>query len=39
MSQAVKCDPFLYTDDKCLVCQHKCINKIENQLNEYFCNK
>ena len=39
MSQAVKCDPFLNTDDTCLVCQHKDINEIENQLNEYFCNK
>ena len=29
---------FLYTDDTCLVCQHKGINKIENQLNEDFCN-
>ena len=34
MSQAV----FLYADDTCLVCQHKDINKIENQLNEDFCN-
>ena len=38
MSQAVKCDLFLYADDTCLVCQHKDINKIENQLNEDFCN-
>ena len=38
MSQAVKCDLFLYADDTCLVCQHKSINKIENQLNEDFCN-
>ena len=38
MSQAVKCDLFLYADDPCLVCQHKDINKIENQLNEDFCN-
>ena len=37
MSQAVKCDLFLYADDTCLVCQHKDINKIENQLNEDFC--
>ena len=36
MSQAVKCDLFLYADDTCLVCQHKDINKIENQLNEDF---
>ena len=38
MSQAVKCDLFLYADDTCLVCQHKDINKIESQLNEDFCN-
>ena len=38
MSQVVKCDFFLYADDTCLVCQHKGINKIENQLNEYLCN-
>ena len=29
MSQAVKCNLFLYTDDACLVCQHKDINEIE----------
>ena len=38
MSQAVKCDLFLYADDTCLVCQHKDVNKIENQLNEDFSN-
>ena len=38
MSQAVKCILFLYADDSCLVCQHKSINKTENQLNEDFCN-
>ena len=38
MSQAVKCDLFLYADDTCLVCQHKDINKIENLLNKDFCN-
>ena len=38
MSQAIECDLFLYADDTCLVCQHKDINKIENQLNEDFCN-
>ena len=38
MSQAVKCDLFLYADDTCLVCQHKDINKIENQLIEEFSN-
>ena len=37
MSQAVKCDLFLYANDTGLVCQHKDI-KIENQLNEDFCN-
>ena len=29
MSQAVKCDLFLYADDTCLVYQHKDLNKIE----------
>ena len=38
MSQAFKCDLFLYVDDSCLVCQHEDINKIENQLNDNFCN-
>ena len=38
MSQAVKCDLFLCVDEACLVCQHKDITKIENQLNEDFCN-
>ena len=38
MSQALKCDLFLYADDTCLACQHKDINKIENQLNEDFSN-
>ena len=38
MLQAAKYDLFLYADDTCLVCQHKDINKIENQLNEDFCN-
>ena len=33
MSKAVKCDLFLYLDDTCLICQHKDINEIENQLN------
>ena len=36
MSQAVKCNLFLCADDKCLVCQHKDINKIEKQLNKDF---
>ena len=38
MSQAVKCDLFLYAVASCLACQHKDINKIENQLSEDFCN-
>ena len=38
MSQAVNRDFFLYVDDTCLVCRHKDISKIENQLNEDFCN-
>ena len=38
MPKVVKCDLFLYADDTCLVCQHKDINKIENQLNEDFSN-
>ena len=38
MSQAVKCDLFLYASDTSLVCQHKDINRIENQLNGDFCN-
>ena len=33
MSQAVKCNLFLYADDTCLVCQHNDINEIEKQLN------
>ena len=36
MSQAVKCDLFLYADDTCLVCQRKDINEIEKQLNKDF---
>ena len=38
MSQAVKCDLFLYVDDSYLVCQHKDINEIEKQLNVDFSN-
>ena len=37
MSQTVRCDLFLYADGMCLVCQHKDINKIENQ-KMFFCN-
>ena len=36
MSQAVKCNLFLYADDTCLVCQHKDNNEIEKQLNKDF---
>ena len=36
MSQAVKCDLFVYADDTCLVCKHKDINEIEKQLNKNF---
>ena len=36
MSQAVKCNVFLYADDTCLVSQHKDINETEKQLNENF---
>ena len=36
MSQAVKCKPFPYTDNTCLVCQHNDINEFENQLNKNF---
>ena len=36
MSQAVKCNLFLYADDTCLVCHHKDINEIEKQLNKNF---
>ena len=38
MSQAVKCDLFLHTNDSCLVCQHKDFNEIEKQLNIDFSN-
>ena len=36
MSQAAKCNLFLYADDIYLVCQHKDINEIEKQLNKDF---
>ena len=36
VSQAVKCNLFLYADDTCLFCQHKDINEIEKQLNKDF---
>ena len=36
MSQAVKCNLFLYADYKYLVCQHKDINELEKQLDKDF---
>ena len=38
VSQAVKCHLFLYSDDSCLVSQHKDINEIEKQLHVDFSN-
>ena len=37
MLQAVKCDLFLYADDKCLTFQHENVKHIEDQLNLDFC--
>ena len=34
MSQAVKCNLFVYPDDTCLACQHKDLNEIEKQLSK-----
>ena len=36
MSQAVKCDLFLYTDDTCLTFQHENVKETEDQLNFEF---
>ena len=36
MSQASKCNLFLYADDTCLICQHNDLNEIEKQLNKNF---
>ena len=36
MSQAGKCNLFVYADDTCLACQHNDINKIEKQLKWRF---
>ena len=36
MSQAIKCDVFLYADGSCLVRQHKDVNKIQKHWNEDF---
>ena len=38
MSQAVKCNLFVYADDSCLVCQHEYIKETEKQLNKDFEN-
>ena len=38
MSQAVKYDLFLYANVSFLICQHKDINEVEQQLNEDFAN-
>ena len=34
MTMTVKCNRFLYADDKCLVFQRENVKDIENQLNE-----
>ena len=36
--RAVKCNLFLYADDRCLVFQSKNVNNIEKQLDEDFAN-
>ena len=36
MSTAVKCNLFLYADDKCLVFQSKNVKDVEKQLKEDF---
>ena len=36
ISQAVKCELFLYTDDTCLTFQHENVKEIEDQLNLNF---
>ena len=36
MSQAVKCELFLYADDTCLTFQHENVKEIEDQLNLNF---
>ena len=38
MLVAIKCNLFLYTDDRCLVFQSKNVKDIEKQLNEDFGN-
>ena len=37
MSQAASCNLFLYSDDSCLVSQHKDVNEIENEDSENMC--
>ena len=34
MTMTVKCNWFLYADDKCLVSQRENVEDIENQVNE-----
>ena len=36
MSQAAKCNLFLYADDTYLVCQQKDINETEKQIDKDF---
>ena len=36
MSQAVKCELFLYADDTCLIFQHENVKEIKNKLNFNF---
>ena len=36
MSQAMKCDLFLYADDTCVTFQHENVKEIEDQLNLNF---
>ena len=36
--QAVKCELLLYADDTCLICQHKNVEVIEENLNMDFSN-
>ena len=38
MSQAVKCNLFVYADDTCLASQHKANNENEKHLNRDFEN-
>ena len=37
MPQAVDCELLLYTDDTCLIFQHKDINETESAPNKNFC--